>query len=66
MLDTILLFSFFLLIFSLYLYWRNERIYIFRKKLLKEYYETYSKLPSYAEMLIKYWYILDLNKFKEI
>ena len=46
--------------------WRNEKVCKFRNKLLYENYDDYLKLPSYNDMLFKYWYILNFEKFKEI
>lgn len=63
----ILLFALLLKCFScIYLLWRNEKVYQFRTKLIDEAYPYYRTLPSYDEMLFKYWYVLDFEKFKDI
>lgn len=43
---------------------RNERVYRFRNKVLDEYNcETYLKMPSYDEMVFKYFYEWNFKKF---
>lgn len=62
----LLLFFLLNLFFCIYFLWRNEKVYQFRTKLIDEAYPYYRTLPSYDEMLFKYWYVLDFEKFKEI
>lgn len=52
---------------SIYFLVRNNKVCQFRIRLLdeKKYFE-YGQLPTYEEMLYKYWYILDFEKFKTL
>lgn len=53
-------------IYSMAVYFliRNECVYRFRNKVLDEYNrETYLKMPSYDEMVFKYFYEWNFNKF---
>ena len=50
------------IIFCLILLYRVERVYKYRVDLIWDDFETYNKLPSYNEMVWKFW-IWDLDKF---
>lgn len=50
------------IIFNLFLLYRVERVYNYRIDLLWDDFEAYNKLPSYDEMVCKFW-IWDLDKF---
>lgn len=51
-------------IVGIYFLIRNEKVYKFRIHLLeKKDYESYECLPSYEDMVFKYWWQWDFNKF---
>jgi len=50
------------MVFNIYLLIRNQQVFKFRQNLLNNDYETYGKLPSYNDMMKKFW-ILDLYMF---
>lgn len=54
------------LLIVIYMLWRNEKVCEFRNNLLYENYDDYLKLPGYNDMLFKYRYILNFEKFKEM
>ena len=51
-----------LLILNLVLLFRVDKVYMYRSDLLWDDFETYNKLPSYGEMVFKFW-VWDLDKF---
>lgn len=57
--------SLFLVIFlfiPVFIWIRNVWVYKNRIKLLRDDYETYQKLPSYHQMMFKFW-VWNINKF---
>lgn len=62
-----IIFVFILIVFALwnvYMLFRNEAVYRFRVRVLNEDYANYSKLPNYKDMVYKYWYVWDFERFK--
>lgn len=52
-------------IWAAYMLIRNEAVYKFRVKTLYDSPNVYHKLPSYEDMIYKYWYVWDFERFKE-
>ena len=58
---TVLLIISLVLSFLLFLSYRNVKVYKFRTIILRNYFETYLKLPSYNAMMFYFWIPLKLS-----
>ena len=52
------------IILNLFLLYRINKVYIYRTDLLWDDFEAYNRLPSYDEMVWKFW-VWDLDRFIE-
>jgi hypothetical protein len=50
---------------GIYMLFRNGFVFRYRNMIIEKDWDAYHRLPSYEDMLIRYWYVWPMRKFGE-